>query len=130
MNRRHVLNSLAGLVVLAAPAHAAEEWTSLSSPPLVPGASRVRIPVENGRVFLSGLKLSVDGRPVKIRRVLLHRGLRSLTVIEVNRTFVPGAAYEPAFPPHAPFLVRAIGVEYEAQPEGDAETVVRLWMRR
>jgi hypothetical protein len=109
-------------------AAAAEEWKLLSSPALKPGTTRVRIPVNAERSFLSGFKLGVDGSALVVRKLLLHRGPRSLTIVDVNRELLPGQRTDALFPAGGPFLLRAIGVEYEALTTSAPETVVRVWI--
>jgi hypothetical protein len=79
-------------------------------------------------MFLSGFKLAVDGSRLLVRDVLLHRGQRSMTKININREFLPGDDSGPIFPKGAPYLVKAISVDYEVPPGSTGETVVQLWI--
>ncbi len=136
MNRRQLLSNLSGFALVAMPvagfnsglATAADEWKLLLSPALKPGTTRIRIPVTAERSFLSGFKLGVDGSALKVRKLLLHRGPRSLTIVDVNRELLPGQRTDALFPAGGPFLLRAIGVEYEALTASAPETVVRVWI--
>lgn len=136
MNRRQLMWNFSGLALTVIPiagfpaesATAAEDWKLLSSPVLKPGSTRIRIPVGGGRSFMSGFKLGVDGSPLLIRKLLLHRGPRSLTVVDVNRELVPGQRTDALFPAGGPFLLRAIGLEYDALTASAPETVARVWI--
>lgn len=136
MNRRQILSNLSGLALAAtplavfdsSPAAAIEEWKLLSTPALKPGTTRVRIPVSAEGSLLSGIKLGVDGSALKVRKLLLHRGPRSLTVVDINRELLPGHRIDALFPASGPLLLRAIVVEYETLIAGAPETVVRVWI--
>lgn len=136
MNRRQIVANLSGLALAAmpfavfnsGPVAASDEWKLLYTPALKPGTTRIRIPVTAERAFLSGFKLGVDGSPVAIRKLLLHRGPRSLTIVDVNKELVPGQRTDALFPDGGPFLLRAIGLEYEALSASAPETIVRVWI--
>lgn len=136
MKRRQFLTLLPGsalaltgfsLVAMGRPP-TGDSWTLLTATALKPGASRIKFAIDEDRTFLSGFKLAVDGNRLMVRDVLLHRGQRSMTKINVNRELLPGDDSGPIFPKGAPYLVKAISVDYEVPAGSSGQTVVQVWI--